>query len=205
MEENEKENRFPSIFNNAGTAIANVGKMSGTAIADRAGKIGGTVANFARKTKKKSQPSLSDSLTIEEINEYKQAFALYDRNSNGTINQNELLSVLRSLGQNPTEQEVQDIINEMDANKNGKIEFQEFLEKMAERNERNDMSEDLRNAFRVFDANGDGRISVEELRHVMVNLGDPLTDEEVDEMMREADKDNDGYVDYEEFVTMMTE
>ena len=52
-------------------------------------------------------------------------------------------------------------------------------------------------AFRVFDANGDGRISVEELRHVMVNLGDPLTDEEVDEMMREADKDNDGYVDYE--------
>eukprot|EP00111_Clytia_hemisphaerica_P001217 TCONS_00003475-protein len=205
MEENEKENRFPSIFNNAGTAIANVGKMSGTAIADRAGRIGGTVANFARKTKKKSQQSLSDSLTIEEINEYKQAFALYDRNSNGTINQNELLSVLRSLGQNPTEQEVQDIINEMDANKNGKIEFQEFLEKMAERNERNDMSEDLRNAFRVFDANGDGRISVEELRHVMVNLGDPLTDEEVDEMMREADKDNDGYVDYEEFVTMMTE
>jgi len=205
MEENEKENRFPSIFNNAGTAIANVGKMSGTAIADRAGKIGGTVANFARKTKKKSQQSLSDSLTIEEINEYKQAFALYDRNSNGTINQSELLSVLRSLGQNPTEQEVQDIINEMDANKNGKIEFQEFLEKMAERNERNDMSEDLRNAFRVFDANGDGRISVEELRHVMVNLGDPLTDEEVDEMMREADKDNDGYVDIEEFVTMMTE
>ena len=49
----------------------------------------------------------------------------------------------------------------------------------------------------MFDANGDGRISVEELRHVMVNLGDPLTDEEVDEMMREADKDNDGYVDYE--------
>ena len=55
----------------------------------------------------------------------------------------------------------------------------------------------LTQAFRVFDANGDGRISVEELRHVMVNLGDPLTDEEVDEMMREADKDNDGYVDYE--------
>lgn len=152
-----------------------------------------------------NQPSLTDNLTLEEINEYKQAFALYDRNSNGTINQSELLSVLRSLGQNPTEQEVQDIINEMDSNKNGKIEFQEFLEKMAERNERNDMSEDLRNAFRVFDANGDGRISVEELRHVMVNLGDPLTDEEVDEMMREADKDNDGYVDYEEFVTMMTE
>ena len=53
MEENEKENRFPSIFNNAGSAIANVGKMSGSAIVDRAGKIGGTVANFARRTKKK--------------------------------------------------------------------------------------------------------------------------------------------------------
>lgn len=57
-------------------------------------------------------PSIIPTVFIYDT-EYKQAFALYDRNSNGTINQNELLSVLRSLGQNPTEQEVQDIINEV--------------------------------------------------------------------------------------------
>ena len=54
MEEDErKENRFPSILNNAGNAIANAGKLGGSAIVDRAGKIGGTVANLARRSKKK--------------------------------------------------------------------------------------------------------------------------------------------------------
>jgi len=59
-------------------------------------------------------------------------------------------------------------------------------------------------AFRVFDKDGNGFISAAELRHVMKNLGEKLTDEEVDEMIREADIDGDGQVNYEEFVTMMT-
>ena len=59
-------------------------------------------------------------------------------------------------------------------------------------------------AFRVFDKDGNGYISAAELRHVMTNLGEKLTDEEVDEMIREADIDGDGQVNYEEFVTMMT-
>ena len=59
-------------------------------------------------------------------------------------------------------------------------------------------------SFRVFDKDGNGYISAAELRHVMTNLGEKLTDEEVDEMIREADIDGDGQVNYEEFVTMMT-
>ena len=58
--------------------------------------------------------------------------------------------------------------------------------------------------FRVFDKDGNGYISAAELRHVMTNLGEKLTDEEVDEMIREADIDGDGQVNYEEFVAMMT-
>ena len=61
-----------------------------------------------------------------------------------------------------------------------------------------------RNSFSVFDKDGNGYISAAELRHVMTNLGEKLTDEEVDEMIREADIDGDGQVNYEEFVTMMT-
>lgn len=57
--------------------------------------------------------------------------------------------------------------------------------------------EELREAFRVFDKDGNGSISAAELRHVMTNLGEKLTDEEVDEMMREADTDGDGQVNYE--------
>ncbi|CAI9151080.1 unnamed protein product [Rangifer tarandus platyrhynchus] len=59
-------------------------------------------------------------------------------------------------------------------------------------------------AFRVFDKDGSGYISAAELSHVMTNLGEKLTDEEVDEMIREADIDGDGQVNYEEFVQMMT-
>ena len=58
--------------------------------------------------------------------------------------------------------------------------------------------------FSVFDKDGNGYISSAELRHVMTNLGEKLTDEEVDEMIREADIDGDGQVNYEEFVAMMT-
>ena len=55
----------------------------------------------------------------------------------------------------------------------------------------------IREAFRVFDKDGNGFISAAELRHVMTNLGEKLTDEEVDEMIREADIDGDGQVNYE--------
>ena len=60
-----------------------------------------------------------------------------------------------------------------------------------------DTEEEIREAFRVFDKDGNGFISAAELRHVMTNLGEKLTDEEVDEMIREADIDGDGQVNYE--------
>ena len=60
-----------------------------------------------------------------------------------------------------------------------------------------DTDEELREAFKVFDKDGNGFISAAELRHVMTNLGEKLTDEEVDEMIREADIDGDGQVNYE--------
>lgn len=66
-----------------------------------------------------------------------------------------------------------------------------------------DTEEEIREAFKVFDKDGNGFISAAELRHVMTNLGEKLTDEEVDEMIREADVDGDGQVNYDEFVKMM--
>ena len=67
-----------------------------------------------------------------------------------------------------------------------------------------DTEEDLIEAFKIFDKVGFGVISVAELRHVMTNLGERLTEEEADEMIREADTDGDGFINYHEFVTIMT-
>lgn len=80
---------------------------------------------------------------------------------------------------------------------NGTIDFEEFLQMMARKMKDTDSEDELREAFRVFDKDGNGFISAAELRHVMTNLGEKLTDEEVDEMIKEADLDGDGMVNYE--------
>ncbi|KAG2328045.1 hypothetical protein Bca52824_010773 [Brassica carinata] len=74
---------------------------------------------------------------------------------------------------------------------------------MARKMKDTDSEEELKEAFRVFDKDQNGFISAAELRHVMTNLGEKLTDEEVDEMIREADVDGDGQINYDEFVKVM--
>ncbi|OWF37074.1 Calmodulin [Mizuhopecten yessoensis] len=159
-----------------------------------------TWANLSLVSSKKS-----DQLTEEQIAEFKEAFSLFDKDSDGIITTKELGTVMRSLGQNPTEAEVQDMINEVDEDENGTIDFPEFLVMMARKMKNTESNEEIREAFRVFDKDGNGCISAVELRHVMTSLGEKLTDTEVDDMIREADIDGDGQVNYEEFVTMMTQ
>ena len=89
----------------------------------------------------------------------------------GTITTKELGTVMRSLGQNPTEAELQDMINEVDADGNGTIDFPEFLTMMARKMRDTDSEEEIKEAFKVFDKDGNGYISAAELRHVMTNLG----------------------------------
>ncbi|XP_051143030.1 calmodulin-2/4-like isoform X2 [Andrographis paniculata] len=111
--------------------------------------------------------------------------------------------VMRSLGQNPTEVELKDMINEIDADNNGTIDFSEFLNLMLRKMKETDSEEELKEAFKVFDKDQNGFISASELRHVMTNIGEKLTDEEVGEMIREADEDGDKQINYEEFVKIM--
>ncbi|XP_047503288.1 calmodulin-A-like isoform X4 [Pieris napi] len=143
-------------------------------------------------------------LTEEQVAEFKEAFMLFDKDEDGTITMAELGVVMRSLGQRPSETELRDMVKEVDQDGNGTIEFNEFLQMMSKKMRGGDGEDELREAFRVFDKNNDGLISSVELRHVMTNLGERLSEEEVDDMIREADLDGDGMVNYDEFVTILT-
>lgn len=148
---------------------------------------------------------MAQRLTEEQLAEYKEAFSLFDKDGDGRITTAELGTVLRSLGHNPTEAELQGLIHAVDTDNSGTVDFPEFLSVVAKRTKACDSEEEIREAFRVFDKDGNGYISVSELRHVMTNLGEKLSDEEVDEMIKEADMDGDGRVNYEEFVRVMME
>jgi calmodulin len=117
----------------------------------------------------------ADKLTEEQIAEYKEAFSLFDKSGDGTITTKDLGTVIRALGKNPTEAELQDIINEVDPNGDGTVDFPAFLTIMARKMKDTDTEEDIIEAFRVFDKDGSGVISAAELRHVMTNLGEKLT------------------------------
>ena len=106
---------------------------------------------------------------------------------------------MRSLGQNPTVEELQEMMNEVDVDTNGAADFPDFLKIMVSKRKDEDSEDEVREAFRMFDKKKSGLISVAELRHVMTSLGDSLTDEEVDEMIGDATINGDGNVNYEEF------
>lgn len=146
---------------------------------------------------------MADKLTEEQIAEFREAFGLFDRDGNGVITTSELGTVMRNLGQNPTEAELKHMIHEVDVDGTGTLNFSEFSSMMAKMIWKVDVEEERRQAFRIFDRDGNGYISPEELRTVMCNLGEKLTDDEVAAMIKEADMDGDGRVNYEEFLKMM--
>jgi calmodulin len=110
---------------------------------------------------------------------------------------------MRNMGQNPTDAELQQMINEVDADGNGLIDFAEFVTLMARKMNNTDKDAEIREAFNVFDKDGSGKISSEELRHIMKSLGEDLTDDEIQQMIREADTDGDGEIDFVEFCRML--
>uniref|UniRef100_A0A0K0CZI4 Calmodulin n=1 Tax=Angiostrongylus cantonensis TaxID=6313 RepID=A0A0K0CZI4_ANGCA len=147
-------------------------------------------------------PTGLEGINEEELIEYKEAFRLFDKDGNGSISSKELGVAMRSLGQNPTEQELLDMVNEVDIDGSGTIDFPEFCQMMKRMNkarkralpfQEND-SEMIREAFRVFDRDGNGYITAEEFRYFMTHMGEQFSDQEVDEIIAEVDIDGDGQV-----------
>jgi len=137
--------------------------------------------------------------------EFKEAFDEFDKDGSGTISNKELLQVMRSIGQNPTEDEILEMVMETDLNGDGTIDFQEFVEMMKKKSSETDQMESLKEAFKIFDKNKNGYIEAKELKSVTTTLGSMLTEEEFDTFWAEADVNNDGKLDYEEFIKIMSQ
>ncbi|XP_052767257.1 neo-calmodulin-like [Mya arenaria] len=146
---------------------------------------------------------MSDIFTEEQLEEYKETFSLFDKEGDGTIATNELGTVLRALGQHPTEADLSDLISTLEVEGHATVEFPAFLNILAKIIKDTDPETELTEAFKLFDKENTGNISNADLRRIMTTYGEVLNDEEVEEMIKEADTDGDGIVDYAEFISMV--
>lgn len=141
--------------------------------------------------------------TDDELHEYREAFDVFDRNRDGRITAPELKDMMIQLGQEVTDKELKDIMTSVDKSRNGYIDFDSFCYIMHTCAPRS-IDEQLREAFNLIHKDGTQKITSVDLKAALRRIGDTeITDDEIEELIREIDLDGDGMVDFEEFVKIM--
>jgi len=141
-------------------------------------------------------------LSIQLIGIYQDAF-MHVSGPEGAVDSSQISRIMKALGQNPSDAEIQDMVNQVDKDGTGSIDFPEFLMMMSIKADSENAEDEIREAFQVFDGDGNGFINRQELACVMGNLGEALTPAEIQGMIDQADVDGDGQINYEEFYNMM--
>merc|ERR1712055_264806 len=152
-------------------------------------------------TKKRAQRATSNVFAMfdqSQIQEFKEAFNMIDQNRDGFIDKEDLHDMLASLGKDPADDYLEGMMSEAP----GPINFTMFLTLFGERLQGTDPEETIKNAFGCFDQENVGLIHEDELRQLLTSMGDRFTDDEVDEMYREAPIKN-GMFDYTEFTRIL--
>lgn len=146
-----------------------------------------------------------DHFNEDDIAHMFEVFRQYDPSNTGRLQLNDLPHAMLDLGHNPTNEELQKLVQGIDKEPGRQyLDFPEFLTVLAFHLQEAEPEEQLREAFQVFDTDGRGKLNADELRRSMLNLGERLSKEEVDYMIRMADMTGDGQVNYEEFIRVMT-
>ena len=160
----------------------------------------------ATAKKNRRQSIYTIQISDERRNEMKDAFDTFDYDHDGTISLDELTTVMASCGIYITEDEANDIIKEyghIDTERGNNLNFEEFLQLMSTK-VGGEVKNEILEAFNFFDKDGSGTISADEVKTVMVALGEDLSDMDILDMIREADTKGNGEVCYQDFVKMMT-
>ncbi|CAG5988798.1 unnamed protein product [Menidia menidia] len=163
-------------------------------------------SNYRKPASSSSQKKKSSSkleLTEEQRQEIKEAFDLFDTDGTGTIDVKELKVAMRALGFEPKKEEIKKMVADVVKDGSGTIDFGEFLSIMTLKMNEKDSKEEILKAFRLFDDDCTGKISFKNLKRVAKELGENLTDDELQEMIDEADQDGDGEVNEQEFLRIM--
>merc|ERR1739845_50827 len=146
-------------------------------------------------------------LEVDEIKCLKNCFDLFDSKKQDFLTADDLDEILRAIGFRPSKEELLDILAEIDEDGSGEIEFGEFCQLCAkflvEDPDIETMKRELKDAFRIYDKNGEGFITMDTLRGLISELLAPLTDEELDGIIAELDEDGSGTMDFDEFCEMM--
>jgi len=130
------------------------------------------------------------------------AFLEFDRNSDGFISKDELRNVMSSFGYQVTSEELDAMVGLVDADGNDLIDFHEFSTLMEGYLTVQDVDQEIKNLFAIIDANQDGYLSAKEIRAMMKKLGEKAKKKDIRKMMKEADKNGDGVISYDEFKDM---
>nr|XP_009478812.1 PREDICTED: caltractin [Pelecanus crispus] len=166
----------------------------------------GQASNYRKpglSTAQRKKSGLKPELTEEQKQEIREAFDLFDTDGSGSIDIKELKVAMRALGFEPKKEEIKKMIADIDKEGSGTIDFEDFLAMMTQKMSEKDSKEEILKAFRLFDDDGTGKISFKNLKRVAKELGENLTDEELQEMIDEADRDGDGEVSEQEFLRIM--
>ncbi|KAF9479422.1 EF-hand [Pholiota conissans] len=159
-------------------------------------------SSAAQKAKRRQpRPELTD----EQKQEIKEAFELFDTDKDGCVDYHELKVAMRALGFDLKKAEVLKLLRDNDTDNLGLMHFQDFAKIMSERILERDPMEEIRRAFKLFDEDGTGKISLRNLRRVAKEIGDRLEDDELKAMIDEFDLDQDGEISEQEFFAIMTD
>eukprot|EP01017_Pseudomicrothorax_dubius_P041827 TRINITY_DN6747_c0_g2_i1.p1 TRINITY_DN6747_c0_g2~~TRINITY_DN6747_c0_g2_i1.p1 ORF type:complete len:255 (+),score=67.34 TRINITY_DN6747_c0_g2_i1:110-874(+) len=143
-------------------------------------------------------------LTEEQIMVIKQAFDLFDTDGSGSIEEKELKQVMRALGFSAKTSEVKQMMKELDEDKSGTVEYDEFLAKMKQKIlQEHNVEDELRQAFKFYDFGDSGKIDFNCLKKVTNELEESIDDELLKDMIRVADSDMDGFVTIDDFFRIM--
>lgn len=153
--------------------------------------------------KEKATKQKVTELTEDQKGEIKEAFDLFDTDGSGSIDSKELRVAMKALGFEPRKEELAKMIKDVDDDGSGSVEFPEFLEMMTHKILNRDGKDELMKVYGLFEDQSTGKISLKSLKRVAREIGEKMSEEELQEMIDEADRDGDGEVNEEEFLRYM--